>query len=162
MPAGSDPAPGPSGPAPPALPRTWRAERTRRVVLVASILLVGTITAVAVLLPPDSGFTTLDRAAMVVVSLLFAAIMTALARSRVTATEDGLEIVNIIVKRRLPWAQVVAIRLGRNDPWLALDLDDGSTTSAFGIATSDGDRARRAAAELQQLLAAHSATPRDD
>jgi hypothetical protein len=125
-------------------------------------LLVGTITAVAVLLPQDSGFTTLDRAAMVVVALLLAAIMVALARSRVTATEDGLEIVNVVVKRQLPWAQVVSIRLSRNDPWLALDLDDGSTTSAFGIATSDGERARRAAADLQQLLAAFSTTPRDD
>jgi hypothetical protein len=132
------------------------------VVLAASILLVGTITAVALLLPPDSGFGAPDRAGMVVVALGFAGIMIALARSRVTATEDGIDVVNVVVKRHFAWAQVVSIRLSRNDPWLALDLDDGSTTSAFGIATSDGARARQALADLQRLLAAHSTTPRDD
>ena len=146
----------------PTLPHTWHARRTRRVVLVASILLVVTISVVAALMPPESGFSGSDRLAMVAFALFLAAIMAALARSRVTATDRGLTIVNVILTRRLEWAQIVSVRLSPNDPWAALDLDDGSTVPALAIATSDGDRAREAAADLRALVAAKSTTARDD
>lgn len=146
----------------PTLPHTWRAQRTRRVVLLASIALIATITVLAVLMPPETGFTRSDRIAMIVLALVLAGIMGALARSRVTATDRGLTIVNVVLTRRLEWAQIVSIRLSRNDPWAALDLDDGSTVPALAIATSDGERAQTAAAELRALLAANSTTPRDD
>ncbi|MBA2478259.1 MAG: PH domain-containing protein [Sporichthyaceae bacterium] len=112
----------------------------------------------AVVLP---GIDTRDRwgfvglAALVVVGLSF------LARPRVRADLDGLEIVNVWRRRRLGWPEVVAVRLGPGDPWLVLDLDDGTTAAAMGVQSADGVRGRRAAAQIAALVAANTVTPRD-
>ena len=95
-------------------------------------------------------------AVLVVVGLAF------LARPHVRADDEGLEIVNVGRRRRLGWAEVVAVRLGPGDPWLVLDLDDGTTISAMGVQSSDGARARRIAGQVAALVARNSATPRDD
>ncbi|WP_141961417.1 hypothetical protein [Actinoallomurus bryophytorum] len=39
-------------------------------------------------------------------------------------------------------------------PWPTLDLADGSVVPAMGIQASDGDRARRAVAELAAMVRA--------
>ena len=65
-------------------------------------------------------------------------------------------------RRRVDWAEIVAVRLGPDDPWVYLDLADGTALAAMGIQSADGDRARAAATELAALVAARSQTPRDD
>ncbi|WP_246159704.1 PH domain-containing protein [Nocardioides antri] len=79
-------------------------------------------------------------------------LMNGLARSRITATEAGLVVVNGYRKRQLEWAQVVAVHMPQGAPWPTLDLDDGTTISAMGIHGSDGGRAKVALAELRALL----------
>ena len=46
----------------------------------------------------------------------------------------GLTVVNGYRKRHLEWAQVVSVQLPPGAPWPSLDLDDGTTISAMGIA----------------------------
>ncbi len=135
--------------------RPWLATWMLIGLAVAVIAALGTL---AVVLP---GIDTRDRwgfvglAALVVVGLSF------LARPRVRADLDGLDIVNVWRRRQLRWPEVVAVRLGPGDPWLVLDLDDGTTVAAMGVQSADGVRGRRAATQIAALVAANSVAPRD-
>ena len=62
---------------------------------------------------------------------------------------SGLTVRNLIVVRRLDWAEIVDVRFGEGRPWVQLDLADGVTARA---------QARR----LATLVARHSATAADD
>lgn len=87
--------------------------------------------------------------------LLFGGFLAAeygLMRSRVTAGEAGLTVVNGYRTRVFAWAQVVAIRLPLGAPWATLDLDDGTTCSVMALQGSDGRRAQRAVAEIRSRL----------
>lgn len=75
---------------------------------------------------------------------------------------DGLTVRNLVVRRRLRWAQVVSVRFGEGRPWVQLDLDDGDTVAAMGVQRSDGERGMAEARRLATLLARHTVTPSDD
>ncbi|WP_231998740.1 PH domain-containing protein [Nocardioides baekrokdamisoli] len=104
-----------------------------------------------------SEFTALQIATLIGIGGLIVAVLYALVRSRVTATQAGLIVVNGYRKRAFVWAQVVAVRLPSGAPWVTLDLVDGSTCPAMGIQSSDGDHARAQVRQLRALLEAHSA-----
>lgn len=149
-------------PALPSLPHTWRAVRTRRVAAIASAALIVVVVATVLVLPRKSAFTPADRVGMVGLAVLLSLLMFGLARSSVRATGEGVDVVNVVYRRHLSYAEIVHVRLTPNDPWAVFDLDDGSTMSALGIATSDGERAHEAVAQLIALVTHYSATPRDD
>ncbi len=143
----------------PALPVTFRPWLATRILALLAVLVTVSLVALAIKLPninPRDRWSFVGFAGLVVVGLWF------LGRPRLRADEDGLEVVNVWRRRRLSWAQVVAVRLGPGDPWLVLDLDDGTTAAAMGVQSSDGDRGRRVAAQVAALVDLHSATPRDD
>ncbi len=94
----------------------------------------------------------LQRATVIFFLGVALAALNGLARSRVTASVDGLELVNGYRKRRLEWAQVVRVSMPAGAPWPTMDLDDGTTISVMGIHGSDGARARTAVTELKALL----------
>jgi len=96
-------------------------------------------------------FTTFQNGTLIFSALGYGAVLYALLRSRVTATREGLVVVNGYRRHDLEWAQVVEVRLMRGSPWATLDLSDGSSLSVLGIQGSDGDRARLAARELRAL-----------
>lgn len=73
-------------------------------------------------------------------------------RCRITATEDEVVVVNGTRVHRYPWSQVVDVHLPPGQPWLRLELTDGSTPAAVGVQSSDGLRAVRAADELRALV----------
>lgn len=97
--------------------------------------------------------TVLQRCTVGFFVLVGVALMYAMARSRITADERGLTVVNGYRKREYEWAEVVAVRMPPGAPWPTLDLADGSTVSAMGVHGSDGASARRAVAEMKALLA---------
>ncbi|MBU4213297.1 MAG: PH domain-containing protein [Actinobacteria bacterium] len=74
----------------------------------------------------------------------------------------GLTVRNLVVTRRLSWAEVVSVRFGQGRPWVQLDLADGDTIAVMGVQRSDGERAVREARRLATLLARHTATAADD
>ncbi|MGO4751310.1 PH domain-containing protein, partial [Streptomyces sp. 2MCAF27] len=62
--------------------------------------------------------------------------------------------VNLTTKRRLAWAEVLRVNLRSGDPWVYLDLSDGTSLAAMGIQPGiakaraiDDARALRALAE---------------
>ncbi|GAB2855684.1 PH domain-containing protein [Nocardioides pacificus] len=145
MPADSEPVP---------LPRTWRPFGVRIAVIGAGVGLAAVLAVAGVALGPEirAKFTVFEVITMIFLAGLVVAVGYALARSRVTATDEGLVVVNGFRRRDYAWAQVVAIHLTPGAPWAVLDLTDGTTASAIGIQGSDGSRATQAVRELDALI----------
>ncbi|MCX4694492.1 PH domain-containing protein [Streptomyces sp. NBC_01408] len=140
-------------PAPPALPVTFRPTRTRAVLLGVGLVMFVTITTVAVLLERlNPG----ERVSFVFMAALLTSVLVLLSRPKVVADENGVTVVNLTTKRRLEWAQILRVNLRPGDPWVFLDLSDGTSLPALGIqpgvarqqAVSDA-RALRALAETR-------------
>ncbi len=106
-----------------------------------------------------SQFTLFQRITLVLMGVLLFGSWHALVRSRVTATEDGLTVVNGYRSRHFEWSQVISASLRRGAPWATIDLSDGTTVAAMGVQGSDGERARRAMREIRATIAAHTHTP---
>lgn len=136
---------------PPALPVTFRPTRTRAVLMTVGIAVLVVLTVVALLLERLGPG---EKASFIITGLLFFGVLTLLSRPKVVAEEDGVTVVNLTTKRRLEWAEVLRVNLRPGDPWVYLDLADGTSLPAMGIqpgiakarAISDA-RALRALAE---------------
>jgi hypothetical protein len=129
---------------------TWRPRRARIVPYVLAVIVVVGMVALAVVMPPTWHLG--DRIGLVVVGLIVAGILHMLARSKVTADDRGLTIVNGLRTHEYEWAEILAVSMPVGAPWPTLDLADGSTVPAMGIQSSDGPRARRAVEELTALV----------
>lgn len=157
MPAGSDPA-APTDGALPDLPHTWRPRGPRIAAVVFSVVLVATFLGLWYSFPEETkqAVTVLQRVTVGFFVLVGIGLLYAMARSRVTAHDGGLTVVNGYRRREYEWAEVIAIRMPPGAPWPTMDLADGTTRSALGIHGSDGAPARAAVADLRALLAARS------
>ncbi|MFD0356009.1 PH domain-containing protein [Streptomyces sp. NPDC127110] len=138
-------------PATPALPVTFRPNRTRAVLLSVGTAMFATITAIALLLENLSPG---ERVSFVFTAALMASVLVLLSRPKVVADETGVTVVNLTTTRRLEWAQILRVNLRPGDPWVFLDLNDGTSLPVLGIqpgvakARAIGDaRALRALAE---------------
>jgi hypothetical protein len=138
----------------PPLPHTWRPFGVRMAgALFGGMLLV--VCAVAWFsfdAEIQARFTLFQRGTLVFLGLLFFGAGHALARSRVVAERDRLVVVNGYRRHEYDWPEVLAVHLPPGAPWATLDLADGTSQPAMGIQGSDGDRARRAVAELRRLI----------
>ncbi|MFJ5550740.1 PH domain-containing protein [Streptomyces sp. NPDC093225] len=135
-------------PATPALPVTFRPTRTRIVLLAAGAVMFATITAIAVLLDRLS---TGERLSFVFTAVLLSSVLVLLSRPKVVADEDGVTVVNLTSKRRLEWAQILRVNLRPGDPWVFLDLNDGTSLAALGI--QPGVAKAKAVADARALRA---------
>lgn len=143
---------------PPDLPHTWRPLGVRVAVWVLGLMLLALVVAVWIGLGAEvrDTFTTFQRGTLVFLALLLAAAWHSMARSRVTATEEGLIVVNGYRTRTYAWSQVLGVGLRRGAPWGSADLSDGTTISMFGVQGSDGERARKAIREIRATVAVHT------
>lgn len=117
-------------PAVPALPVTFRPGRTRAVLLAGGAAIFVVITTVAMLLEP---FTTGERLSFVGMAAIFSGVLLLLSRPKVVAEETGVTVVNIASRRHLDWAEILQVNLRPGDPWVFLDLSDGTSLPALGI-----------------------------
>ncbi|MFD8691303.1 PH domain-containing protein [Streptomyces sp. NPDC059651] len=117
-------------PALPALPVTFRPTRTRVVLLSVGAVMFAVITVVAFTLEQLSGG---ERASFVFTALLFFGVLALLSRPRIVADDSGVTVVNLTRTRRLSWAEIVRVNLRAGDPWVFLDLSDGTSMPALGI-----------------------------
>jgi len=148
--------PDPTRPVPelPALPVTFRPGRTRAVLLTAGIAIFVVITTIALLLETlNPG----ERVSFVFTGALLAGVLALLSRPKVVAEESGVTVVNIVGRRRLDWAEIVQVNLRSGDPWVFLDLSDGTSLPALGIQPGIAkQRAIRDASTLRRLAEARS------
>ena len=116
-------------PALPQLPVTFRPTRTRIVLIGAGLVILVVITSIAWLLEVSPG----ERLSFVITALLCFGVLLLLSRPKVTADQDGVTVVNLTTRRRLEWAEIIQVNLRPGDPWVLLDLADGTTLPAMGI-----------------------------
>ncbi|MET7285942.1 PH domain-containing protein [Streptomyces sp. NPDC005573] len=130
----------------PALPVTFRPGHTRAVLLTAGVVIFLVLTAISTLL---EDFGPGDRFTFVLTGALIFWVLAQLARVRVVADETGVTVVNIVSRRRLEWAEIVRVNLRTGDPWVFLDLSDGTSLPALGI--QPGIARQRAIADARAL-----------
>ncbi|MGW3011221.1 PH domain-containing protein [Streptomyces sp. NPDC001219] len=139
----------------PSLPVTFRPTRTRVVLYSVGLAQLAALTAIALALPKLSGG---ERLSFVLTGLLVLAVLLLLARPKVVASQDGVTVVNLTTRRELAWAQVVRVNLRAGDPWVHLDLADGTSLPAMGIQPGIArDQAIRDARALRDLTEKHGA-----
>lgn len=132
----------------PELPVTFRPRRTRTVLLSAGAVMFVVLTVIAFLLPNLSPG---ERTSFVFTGALLFGVLVLLARPKVVADESGVHVVNIATSRRLEWAQVVQVTLRPGDPWVFLNLSDGTSLPALGI--QPGVARQQAVADAKALRA---------
>jgi hypothetical protein len=120
-------------------PVVFRPVRTRLVLLTVGAVMTITFTTVALAMPDPWSVT--DRTTMITTGLLIFALLALLSRPKVVATREGVTVVNLTTTRRLEWAEVLRVNLRPGDPWVYLDLADGTSHPAMGIQPGIG-RAR--------------------
>lgn len=139
----------------PTLPVTFRPGRTRAILLTAGSAIFLVITAIALLLEKLGPG---ERLSFIFTGALMFGVLAMLARVRVVADESGVTVVNIASRRHLEWAEIVQVNLRPGDPWVFLNLSDGTSLPALGIqpgiakqhAIADA-RALRALAEARSV-----------
>lgn len=136
----------------PFLPR-----RARIVSSIAALGVVVVFTIVAINVPRggSAGWTGFDSVMLVVVAVAIAAFLLRYARVGAWPDEQGLRVRNLLVTRRLDWAQIVAVQYGGGQPWAVLDLADTEQLAVMAIQRSDGPVAMREAQRLAALIATH-------
>ncbi|MFD4004685.1 MULTISPECIES: PH domain-containing protein [Streptomyces] len=114
----------------PTLPVTFRPTLTRVVLLSVGLAMFLVITVVALMLERlNPG----ERASFVFVAALFFGVLALLSRPRVAADDAGVTVVNLTRTRRLAWEEILRVNLRSGDPWVFLDLSDGTSLPALGI-----------------------------
>ncbi|MEU9285183.1 PH domain-containing protein [Streptomyces sp. NPDC048275] len=139
----------------PELPVTFRPGRTRAVLLTAGAAIFVVITVVAMLLEQLSPG---ERLSFVFTAALLFGVLLMLSRPKVVADESGVTVVNITSRRHLDWAEILQVNLRPGDPWVFLNLSDGTSLPALGIQPGiakqhaiDDARTLRALAEARSI-----------
>ncbi|MFE5944791.1 PH domain-containing protein [Streptomyces sp. NPDC056480] len=114
----------------PALPVTFRPGRTRVVLITMSVAIFAVISVVAVMLERLGPG---ERASFFFTAALLSGGLLLLSRPKVVADDEGVTVVNITRTRRLAWAEILKVNLRPGDPWVFLDLSDGTSLPALGI-----------------------------
>ncbi|MFF0429851.1 PH domain-containing protein [Streptomyces sp. NPDC004520] len=137
----------------PALPVTFRPGRTRAILLTMGLAMFVVITGVAMMLERLGPG---ERASFVFTAALLAGVLVLLSRPKVVADDEGVTVVNITRTRRLAWAEILRVNLRPGDPWVFLDLSDGTSLPALGIQPGIAkESAIRDARALRALAESH-------
>ncbi|WP_156721441.1 PH domain-containing protein [Streptomyces apocyni] len=141
----------------PTLPVVFRPTRTRVVLLTVGAAMFVVITAIALLLERLSGG---ERASFVFIGALLFGVLILLSRPKVVADESGVTVVNLTNTRRLAWEEILQVNLRPGDPWVFLDLSDGTSLPALGIQPGIAkQRAISDAGALRALSQRHGTGP---
>lgn len=139
-----------------AAPVVVRPRRVTQLAWAGAVLVVALFTAIALVLrnsPTGVYFRLADQVAMVVMGLLIAGGLLLLARPRVRADADGIEVRNIVVTRTLPWELVEAVAFPDGASWARLDLPDDEYLAVLAIQAVDREHAVDAIRRLRALHA---------
>lgn len=134
--------------------------RPRKVSIVAwigAVALVVLFVTIAVVLrnsPTGVFFRLADQVALVLMGLFLAGGVLLLARPRVRADADGIEVRNVLGARYLPWDVVVRVAFPDGASWARLDLPDDEYLPVLAIQAVDGGRAVEAIRRVRALHAA--------
>lgn len=134
--------------------------RPRKVLVsawIGAVVVVVLFVAIAVYLrvtPTGVYFRLADQVSMVVFGLFVAAGVLLLARPRVRADAEGIEVRNILATHRYPWELVQRIAFPDGASWARLDLPDDEYVAVLAIQAVDGQRAVEGITAIRALHAA--------
>ena len=134
-----------------------RPRRVSTAAWVCAVAVVAVFVAIAVVLrTTDTGvvFRLADQVAMGLLGVLLAAGILLLARPRVRADADGVEVRNTGWPRYVPWELVRAVSFPDGASWARLDLPDHEYVPVLAVQAVDGARAVEAIRGLRALHAA--------
>ncbi|WP_069387920.1 PH domain-containing protein [Cellulosimicrobium cellulans] len=126
------------------------------------VVVVGGCALVGLTASGPMGTAAANRVSLAVFALFAAWLLWRLGGVHAAPSPQGLRVRNVIYTRRLEWAQILSVRMGSGDPWVHLDLADGSTLAVMGIQTADGARGQAEARRLAALVQAHGEAPEHD
>jgi hypothetical protein len=138
--------------------------RPRKVLIAAwvgAVVVMVLFVVVAVLLRGDETgvyFRFADQVALVVLGLLIAGGVLLLARPRVRADAEGIEVRNILTTQRLSWHVVRRVAFPDGASWARLDLPDDEYLPVLAVQAVDGYRAVEGIARLRALHSAARAS----
>ena len=128
--------------------------KLRRTAYPVAAVLVVVFSVVAALLrstPTGVYFSVSDQVAMGLLGVLLAAGALLLARPRLRADTEGLEVRNIIGTTRLSWDQVEGITFPDGAPWARVEMAHDEYVPIMAIQATDGQHAVVAMRELREL-----------
>jgi hypothetical protein len=134
-----------------------RPLRALIVSVVGAVLVLVLFTVVAVLLrisPTGVYFRLADQVSMVVLGVLLSGGLLLMARPRVRADAEGIEVRNIGGSRRLPWSMVRRIAFPDGASWARLELPDDEYLPMLAIQAVDRGHAVKGITRLRELHAA--------
>lgn len=134
----------------------FRPRRGRAVAMVMATLSVVVFTGVALLAPtPAEGgtFAVGDRVMMVALGVAIAAFLWRYTAIKAEPDERGIRIRNLLLSRRVEWADVDAVRFHGGAAWPVLALHDGDEVAVMAVQKADGGSASSEATRLASLLA---------
>jgi hypothetical protein len=123
---------------------------------VGAVVTVALFVVIAVVLRSDPTgvfFRFADQVALVLLGLFIAGGLLLFARPRVRADAEGIEVRNVFVTRRLPWALVLRVAFPDGASWARLDLPDDEYLPVLAIQAVDGQRAVAAITRVRALHA---------
>ncbi|WP_033440734.1 PH domain-containing protein [Saccharothrix sp. NRRL B-16314] len=132
----------------------FRPKRIRLVAVLSAVFLVAVFTVVGLLLgdtPTGVIFRTSDQVAMVVLGVLLACGILLLARPRVRADAEGVEVRNVVTVRRFAWTDVLHVSFPDGASWARLELPDDEYVSIMAVQAVDRDHAVAAVRALRAL-----------
>jgi hypothetical protein len=148
----------PERPGLPELPVTFRPVVTRIVLMCVGAATFCVLTLIALLLPAQGAvsWSPGNRVALSASGLLAWGVLALLSRPKAVADADGLTVVNLTTRRRLAWAEILRVTLRPGDPWVTLDLADGTPLAVMAIQPGIArPRALTDARTLRALAEAH-------
>lgn len=127
--------------------------------ITAGVAIFVTITVIALLLEQLGPG---ERLSFIVTAALLAGVLFLLARVKVVADESGVTVQNIAGRRHLEWAEIIQVNLRPGDPWVFLNLSDGTSLPALGIQPGIAKQQAIADARALRALAEARSTARSD
>ena len=137
-----------------------RPKKIRKVAWACAVGLVVVFTVVGLLLgntPTGVIFRTSDQVAMVCLGVLLAGGILLLARPRVRADAEGVEVRNVVTVHRFAWADVLHVSFPDGASWARLELPDDEYVSIMAVQAVDRDHAVTAVRALRELHRAATA-----
>jgi Bacterial PH domain len=138
--------------------------RPRKVLIAAwvgAVVIVVLFVVIAIVLRTSGTgvfFRTADQVSLLVVGFFIAGGVLLLARPRVIADAEGIEVRNVLLSRRIPWELVERVAFPDGASWARLDLPDDEYLPVLAIQAVDGARAVEGIRKVRALHAAAGTT----
>lgn len=132
----------------------FRPRGARVVGRVLAAMIIAGLVVVLVTSPghPGVGYDLLNTAALCLVAGFAVWLLWRHAGVLALVSPEGIVVRNLVRTRALEWSQVEAVRLAQGQPWVTLDLTDGTTLAVMAVQSSDGAYGRAQARRLATLV----------